>query len=142
MRQCRRNFEGKKEILKFFAAGRGIFKTWHREFIDAYLECGLFGKDSKTAVLKCDPELEAQIFESIPLNVWGYVKKITCPVLVIRSAVSDIFFADAAQGLNQVITDFELQTIPQSGHFPPMEKPEQCARVIADFVQRRVNIPG
>jgi pimeloyl-ACP methyl ester carboxylesterase len=141
-RRRRRNFQGKKEALKLFAAGRGIFKTWHREFIDAYLECGLLEKDSKTAVLKCDPELEAQIFESIPLNVWRYAKKITCPVLAIRGALSDIFFADAAERLNNIIADFELQTIPHTGHFPPMEKPGQCARRIADFVQRKIKISG
>jgi pimeloyl-ACP methyl ester carboxylesterase len=137
-RRRRRSFQGKKEALKLFAAGRGIFKTWHREFIDAYLECGLLEKDAETAVLKCDPELEAQIFESIPLNVWRYAKKITCPVLAIRGAVSDIFFADAAQRLTGSIADFELQTVPHSGHFPPMEKPEQCARFILDFIQRKI----
>ena len=137
-RRRRRSFQGKKEALKLFAAGRGIFKTWHREFIHAYLECGLLEKDFETAVLKCDPELEAQIFESIPLNVWRYAKKITCPVLAIRGALSDIFFADAAQRLTDSIADFELQTVPHSGHFPPMEKPEQCARFILDFIQRKI----
>jgi pimeloyl-ACP methyl ester carboxylesterase len=141
-RRRRRNFQGKKEALKLFAAGRGIFKTWHKEFINAYLECGLLEKDSETAVLKCDPELEAQIFESIPLNVWRSAKKITCPVLAIRGALSDIFFADAAQRLNNLIADFELQTIPHSGHFPPMEKPEPCARLITDFVRRKIKATG
>ena len=139
-RRRRRNFQGKKEALKLFAAGRGIFKTWSKEFIDAYLECGLLEKDSKTAVLKCDPELEAQIFESIPLDVWKYANKITCPVLTIRGEFSNIFFLDAAERLKHLIADIELQTIPQSGHFPPMEKPGQCAQLIADFVQRKIKI--
>lgn len=139
-RRRRKNFKGKQEALKLFAAGRGIFKTWSKEFIQAYLECGLLEKDAKTAVLKCDPELEAQIFESIPLNVWHYAQKITCPVLAIRGARSDIFFADAAERLNRIIADFELQTIADSGHFPPMEKPRQCAQLITDFVRRRIKI--
>jgi pimeloyl-ACP methyl ester carboxylesterase len=74
--------------------------------------------------------------------VWQYAKKITCPVLAIRGEFSDIFYADAAERLNNIIADFELQTIPQSGHFPPMEKPEQCARLIADFVHRKIRIPS
>jgi pimeloyl-ACP methyl ester carboxylesterase len=141
-RRRRRSFKGKKEALKLFAAGRGIFKTWSKEFIDAYLECGLLEKDSRTAVLKCDPELEAQIFESIPLNVWRYAKGISCPVLTIRGEFSDIFLTDAAERLKNAIADFELQTIAQSGHFPPMEKPGQCARRIADFIQRKIKIPN
>ena len=104
----------------------------------AYLECGLLEKDDRTAVLKCDPELEAQIFESIPLNVWRYAKKIKCSVLAIRGLLSDVFFADAAQRLGDIIADFELQTIPDTGHFPPMEKPQESANLILDFVHQKL----
>ena len=137
-RRRRRIFKGKQEALRLFTAGRGIFKNWSKEFIHAYLECGLLEKDAKTAILKCDPELEAQIFESIPLDVWKYAKKITCPVLAIRGEQTNIFFADAAKRLNDIIADFELITIPNTGHFIPMEKPEPCARHIDDFVKRKI----
>ncbi|MDX1709051.1 MAG: alpha/beta hydrolase, partial [Desulfobacterales bacterium] len=140
-RRRRRLFKGKQEALKLFAAGRGIFKNWSKEFVQAYLECGLLEKDEKTAVLQCDPELEAQIFESIPQNVWRYAAKINCPVLAIRGELSDVFFEDAANRLKTSITDIELQTIPQSGHFPPMEKPQQSADLILDFVDRKIRSP-
>ena len=138
-RRRRRNFRGKKEALKRFTAGRGIFKTWSKEFVHAYLECGLLEKDSKTAVLRCDPELEAQIFESVPIGIWGYAKKISCPVLALRGELSDTFFADAAERLKSRISDFELNTIPDSGHFLPMEKPQACADAISDFVHRKLD---
>ncbi len=137
-RRRRRLFKGKQEALKLFAAGRGIFKNWSKEFVHAYLECGLLEKDEKTAVLNCDPELEAQIFESIPLNVWRYAKKIRCPVLAIRGELSDTFVVDAAQRLTNSIADYELQTVSRSGHFPPMEKPRQSAHLILDFIHRRL----
>jgi pimeloyl-ACP methyl ester carboxylesterase len=137
-RRRRRNFQGKKEALKLFTAGRGIFKTWSKEFVDAYLECGLLEKDSQTAVLKCDPELEAQIFESVPVGVWRHAKKIACPVLAIRGELSDTFLADSAERLKNVIADYECVTIPDSGHFVPMEKPQECAEAISDFVHRKI----
>ena len=138
-RRRRRTFKGKQEAFRLFTAGRGIFKTWSKEFVKAYLECGLLEKDEKTAVLKCDPELEAQIFESIPLNVWRYAKRIKCPVLAIRGELSDTFFAHAALRLGDIIADYELQTIPHSGHFPPMEKPRESARLILDFIDRKIS---
>ncbi len=138
-RRRRRQFKGKQEALRLFAAGRGIFKNWSKEFVQAYLECGLLEKDEKTAVLNCDPELEAQIFESIPLNVWRYAKKIRCPVLAIRGELSDIFAADAAERLRGRIADYELQTVPRSGHFPTMEKPQESAHLILDFINDRLN---
>ena len=139
-RRRRRMFKGKQEALRLFAAGRGIFKNWSKEFVHAYLECGLLEKDERTAVLTCDPELEAQIFESIPLNVWRYAKKIKCPVLAIRGELSDVFFDDAANRLKNCIADIELQTIPHSGHFPPMEKPQESASLILDFIDRKLKL--
>ncbi|MGD8613074.1 MAG: alpha/beta hydrolase [Desulfobacterales bacterium] len=138
-RRRRREFKGKQEALRLFAAGRGIFKNWSKEFVQAYLECGLLEKDEKTAVLRCDPELEAQIFESIPLNVWRYAQKIRCPVLAIRGELSDIFATDAAQRLKGCIADYELQTVSHTGHFPSMEKPEESAHLILDFINRRLD---
>ncbi len=136
-RRRRKSFQGKSEALKRFTSGRGIFSSWSKEFVEAYLECGLLEKDSETAVLKCDPELEAQIFESVPHDVWRYAKKITCPVLAIRGEHSDVFTAESATRLKQLMPDYELVTIPDAGHFVPMGKPEKCARVIVEFVNRK-----
>jgi pimeloyl-ACP methyl ester carboxylesterase len=135
-RRRRKTFESKKEALKRFAAGRGIFKYWSKDFVEAYLECGLLEKDPKTAVLTCDPEHEAQIFESVPLDVWTYAPQITCPVLAIRGEYSGAFTSDAAERLGRLIPDFKLVTIPDAGHFVPMGKPVECARVIKEFIQR------
>ena len=141
-RRRRRTFQGKSEALNRFAAGRGIFKSWSKEFVEAYLECGLLEKDSETAVLKCDPELEAQIFESVPHDVWRYANRITCPVLAIRGEHSDVFTAESARRLKQIIPDCEAATIPDAGHFVPMGKPEKCARVITDFIHRKLAVTG
>ena len=141
-RQRRKTFQNKKDALKRFTSGRGIFKTWSQEFVESYLECGLLVKDPTTAILKCDPELEAQIFESVPFDVWKYAEKISCPVLAIRGEHSDVFTADSAERLKPIIFDYELNTIPNSGHFVPMENPQECSRVIKEFINRKcVKIP-
>jgi pimeloyl-ACP methyl ester carboxylesterase len=87
--------------------------------------------------LKCDPELEAQIFESVPLNVWSHLKRIPCPVLVIRGEASDTFSRPAAEGIKAVRPESELREIPRSGHFVPMEQPQACDRVILKFLQKQ-----
>ncbi len=133
-RRRKKTFQGKKEALKRFASGRGIFKHWSKDFVEAYLECGLLEKDPETAVLKCDPEHEAQIFESVPLDVWTYAPKISCPVLAIRGEHSGAFTVDAAERLGDLIADFELITIPGAGHFVPMGKPIECANAIKEFL--------
>jgi pimeloyl-ACP methyl ester carboxylesterase len=137
-RRRRKTFRSKAEALRLFLSGRGIFKTWSSEFVEAYLECGLLEKDSNTAVLTCDPELEAQIFESIPLKVWRYVRRIHCPVLAIRGEQSDVFLAEAADRFQRTAPQAEVVTIEGTGHFPTMEKPEECAEAIRRFLRRRV----
>ena len=69
---------------------------------------------------------------------WKYAKKIACPVLAIRGEHSNFFSADSARRLNSLIADYELHTISDAGHLIPMEKPERCARLIQDFVHRRI----
>ena len=137
-RRRRKTFKSKAEALKRFLAGRGIFKTWSPEFVEAYMECGLLVKNAESAVLTCDPELEAQIIGSIPSDVWSYIKKLRCPILAIRGDQSDIFPAAAALRLKRLAVDCEVKTITGTGHFPTMEKPEECANVIKEFLQRRM----
>ena len=138
-RRRKKTFNGKQEALRRFTSGKGIFKSWSTDFVEAYLECGLLEMDSGTAVLRCDPELEAQIFESIPLNVWSYARRIACPVLVFRGEHSDVFTDAAARRLTRVIADCRLKILPDCGHFIPMESPRACAREILQFVHESVN---
>ena len=133
-RRRRRVFKGKREALKRFLRMRGIFTNWSRAFVEAYLECGLLEKDEDTAVLRCDPELEAQIFESIPVDVWRYGSKITCPVLALRGAASEVFLPEAAERLGRIVPRCDVVPIPNAGHFVPMEQPLVCARAIIDFI--------
>jgi len=59
-------------------------------------------------------------------------------VLAVRVEQSDVFLKEAAVRLARTAVDCEVVTIPDCGHFPTMEKPEQCAQVIRDYVSRRL----
>jgi pimeloyl-ACP methyl ester carboxylesterase len=137
-RRRRQVFRGKQAAFKRFASSRGLFEKWSPEFIDAYLECGLLEKDPQSAVLKCDPELEAQIYESNPTHIWRVASSVACPTLIVRGAQSDVLGEDTAQRLKRLIPDTQLYTIAGSGHFPPMERPGDCAHAIKDFIRKRV----
>jgi pimeloyl-ACP methyl ester carboxylesterase len=133
-RRRRRSFESKTAALRRFAGGRGIFKTWSEDFIEAYLECGLLEEDQERAILKCDPEIEARIYESIPLDVWRYAPRIQCPVLAMRGEKSETFRADAAKRLAKVVPECRVEVVKDAGHFFPMEEPAACAEGILGFV--------
>ena len=138
-RRRRRYFKSKTDALNRFTSGQGIFKSWSPEFVSAYLECGLLIKDPQTAVLTCDPELEARIFASVPSDLWHQVGQIKGPVLVIRGGKSDVFSAESAERLKRLLPGCEIATLPDCGHFPPMEKPAETAVLIREFVAHKIN---
>ena len=135
-RQRKRYFASKQAALNRFANGRGIFKTWSPDFIEAYMQCGLLVRETDSAILRCDPELEAQIFESVPLNVWQMVQRIECPIFAIRGEHSDTFPAESARRLEKTAGDVRIACIPGAGHFLPMEKPKKTAQEVAGFIDR------
>jgi len=47
-------------------------------------------------------------------------------------------FQSKKAALKRKIADCELATIADAGHFVPMGKPEECARVISDFIHRKL----
>lgn len=134
-RRRKRIFPNKQEALKRFISGRGIFKSWTEEFVHSYLDCALAIEENETASLKCNPEIEAQFYETVPLNIWQYIRKIRCPILVIRGEYSDTFLAEAAIRMKKSVPHCKMETVEDTGHFLPMEKPEVCAGLISEFIQ-------
>lgn len=133
-RRRKKTFNSKEEAYARFSTGRGLFKSWPDTFIKAYSEHGLKNDGNGKVSLKCKPETEAQIYESLLLDIWDYPKRIKCPTLLIRGENSDTFDANAAKRLIQKVNKCTLVTIPDSGHFVPMEKAEYCKKAIEEFV--------
>ncbi|MCP4114717.1 MAG: alpha/beta hydrolase [Desulfobacteraceae bacterium] len=129
-------FHSREEAYKRFSGGRGMFSGWSDEFIRSYVDHGLRNVNG-SAVLKCSPELEAQVFESIQMDTWKHAGKIKCPALVIRGGCSDVFRKNAARRLEKKIPRCRLVTLENCGHFAPMENPEACVRQIRGFISEK-----
>ena len=134
-RRRKRRFSSMANARQRFSGGRGMFRTWQEAFIDAYLECALMVHIDGSAVLKCAPELEAQIYESVPRNVMSYAARVRCPVLAIRGAQSDTFLPGPAARLERLIPDCRSVVVDDAGHFIPMETPGKLAQIILEFTR-------
>ncbi len=133
-RRRKKSFTDRQEALERFSSGRGMFKNWEDDYIESYLDYALVERDG-AFVLKCDPEIEAQFFESVPANIYSYARHIQCPVLAIRCETSDTFVYEAEKRLVKKMPHCKVATIVGSGHFIPMEKPAECAGVIDEFIK-------
>lgn len=136
-RRRKRLFASRAVAYERFAAGRGIFRGWPPEFIQAYLTHAFRSLDGRRIALKCDPEFESRIYETVPLISGSRFRRVACPVLALRGAHSSRFQPEAGRRLAACLADCELQTVSGTGHFIPMERPGACARRILDFLKRK-----
>lgn len=128
-------FESRQDAAQRFMSGKGMFKTWDQSFIQAYLDSALDFSQTPGR-LRCHPETEAQIFSSIPKDVWTHASKVKSSVLLLRGQKSDTFFDGAAQRLSMKIKRCRLETIPGTTHFLPMEKPDLVAKAVLAHLTR------
>jgi pimeloyl-ACP methyl ester carboxylesterase len=133
-RRRKKVFASPEEAYRRFSSGRGMFATWSDDYIRAYCTHGLGKNNDGTAVLKCNPETEAQIYESVLQDIWTYPASVKCPTLIIRGGSSTTFLAGAANRLERKLKHGRLVTVPDTTHFVPMEKPEACHKAIMDFI--------
>jgi pimeloyl-ACP methyl ester carboxylesterase len=65
------------------------------------------------------------------------VPKIKCPTLVICGENSKTFLPAVAKKLEKSLPQVALKKMPNTGHFIPMEKPEELAGIVMEFVEKQ-----
>jgi pimeloyl-ACP methyl ester carboxylesterase len=125
-------FASKKEALTHYS-GKGMFRSWLPEFVEAYVETAIAqDSDEDTVSLCCHPEFEAMVYESLPLNTWRFAGQINVPVLLVRGGTSDMFVHKTGKRLSRMIMDCRLITLEGLSHFMMMEDPNRVIAAI-DF---------
>ena len=103
---------------------RGGFKEWEgKEWIRDYLEGGTVPADDGVR-LSCEPKWEAASFAATPHRVWKELRFVTCPLTVVYGVESDTFLPPAAKLLPRIVPHARLVSVPDTGHFVPMENPD------------------
>lgn len=116
--------------------GRGPFAKWHDEFLEAYVEYGLCESESGGVELCCEPAWESRCFSTCEHRIWGPLKRIDQPTLIIYGEESDTFLPAAVKRIKRVMSRAEVIGMSGTGHFAPMEHPDECASLILDFLER------
>ncbi|HEY8490126.1 MAG TPA: alpha/beta hydrolase [Dehalococcoidia bacterium] len=125
-RKRRMVWDSLEEIRESYA-GRPPFRTWRREFLEAYVEHGTRPLPDGRRELKCPGAVEAQMYQMVsghrrdPLEALGDVR---CPVLLLAGETSDAFPPDRARRVAAALPACRFVTVPGTTHFVPMERPE------------------
>ncbi|GAA6134884.1 alpha/beta hydrolase PoxA [Oceaniserpentilla sp. 4NH20-0058] len=132
------SWASKQEAYEYFE-GRGIFKNWAPESLQAYIDDALMDKpEGEVGVtLKCPTSVEAKIFASYPKRLWSNLRHTRTPCKILMGKESYPFIAKSAAKL-EPLKMFQTEKV-EGGHCFMQERPIETAKMIKDwFLQDRI----
>lgn len=116
---------------------RPPFDAWREDILRAYLEWGTRSREDGQIELKCPPAIEARIYDSAPsFDPWPHLRGLDIPTLVIRGERSEPVGPNQGAAIRDALPRGELLTVPDTGHFVPMERPDVIDEAIVAFLRR------
>ena len=106
-----------------------ISDTVFQDFIDH----GIVQEPDGPARLAFSREWETHIY-STSTNPWKAIKKVQCPVMVLRGEQSDVLSTDTMTQLQEAWPEAVLSSVPATGHLLPLEAPKVTAERILAFL--------
>lgn len=116
--------------------GKGAFKTWPKAWIEDYVTGGSVKNDQGGISLSCKPNWEARTFAVSGNRPWSAIRKLKCPITVIKGAKGSTFHSLAVSRLLKLHPDTDYTLVKEASHFVPMEENEMVSEKINDILTR------
>jgi pimeloyl-ACP methyl ester carboxylesterase len=130
----RSEWPDQKSMLEAYQV-KPVFQTWQDGFLAAYIQDGTEKIGNGTIRLCCDPAWESNCFAACPHDIWRYIPRLQKPALVIYGAKSDTFLGAAAKRFKAKVPQTAFRCFEDTGHFVPMERPDETAEAVLDFLK-------
>ena len=132
-RQRRDGWTNREEAWNSFYK-RGVFKNWHDDALNAYLDYSLEQKGEELKLVT-PPWLEVEIFAGHPEGLWSLLPQLDLPI---RGILGKDTYDFAKAGFKRAIkVNEQIQQRFVSGeHCYMMEYPEQSAQAIIDELKQ------
>lgn len=122
----RMEFPSKQAAIENFVA-KGPFKTWPREWIEAYIDGGTVATDQGTVRLSCERQWESRTFAVASTNPYRSIKKLRCATtLIAREHDGPPFTRASREAFIRLQPETRLLILEKASHFMTMEQPEVC----------------
>lgn len=126
-------FSSKEAAVDNFE-GKGAFRTWPREWIEAYVEGGTVATENGVR-LSCDRAWESRTFAKATPRSFAYVKRLRCPTtLIAREGSGPPLPEESCNAFMRARPDTRLVKLKGASHFMTMERPD----VVRDEIHRMV----
>ena len=117
----RRSFHSRAEAVRAYG-GRGAFKDWPLEALQAYVRHGFrVAKDGRAELLTA-PEWEASGYGAQANDTWGALRRAGRPMTILKAehgSTCAVTRQDAAR-----LSDLSVEILPGGTHFFPLVPPE------------------
>jgi pimeloyl-ACP methyl ester carboxylesterase len=114
--------------------GRGAFKSWPTQTIADYCDDGFTDLPDGSVTLSCAPAFEAACFAGQRHNPLAALRKRKWPARLLRADTRSTTVALLTKKLER--HGISVETVPDTSHFLPMERPDVCQAAMADIILR------
>ena len=66
--------------------------------------------------------------------MWRLLAQVMCPTLILRGEATESYPLEVANQMAAAMPDARVATIPQAGHWTPLDNPSGFTRVVWDFL--------
>jgi len=116
-------FPSRQAVLESYR-GRGAFKAWPEAALVDYITDGFVDRDDGQVELACSPAWEASNFRAHGHDPWDAIGRLQCSTTVLRAAIGSTCGLVSEDQLPASVPHRHVETIPDSTHFLPIERPE------------------
>ncbi len=119
----RARFDSKEAALTAYL-GRGAFRTWRPEMVADYVEDGFRPSPEGGVELSCTPAWEAANFMAHDHDPWPGLETFPGRIRILRAETGSTASIDSELDALTADGRIEVETIPGTSHFLPMERPD------------------
>ena len=70
------------------------------------------------------------------IDLWPYVERIRCPVLLLRGVESDLVSPETQRRMEKTVSDIETVKVEGTGHMIPQDVPDKFEELVKGFLKR------
>jgi pimeloyl-ACP methyl ester carboxylesterase len=131
----RRTFPSRAAAVEAYR-GRGAFRTWTEAQLEDYVDAGFLDAPDGTVTLACTPEWEVSNYLNQDHDAWAAFEASRCPIHILRAERESP--GRLEDGLERLLATgrIRIDTVPDTTHFLPMERPELVRQVIGEAAAR------
>ena len=133
----RRVFDSPEEVFNVYRQKK-IFRYISDENLNVMISGMIKPIDGNGYELSYSPEWEVQIYYSgvsSDTDIWKELPNLRIPILIIRGSETDTFFPQTAKNVKKISPSARIETLDKSTHLVPLEKPDEVARIIRNFLE-------